>query len=143
MEKAKIQVEKVENGNWNEVPYADISGSFVDSGDAFKGRAWGKTLPTKFVEGESAFVQYESKTNSAGYTNIKITNVADADGTFPVNTKSSGGRSMKADPAKTASIERQVAAKESVKLIVGGIVEMKDFEGAADTILKFIKGENK
>ena len=75
------------------------------------------------------------------YTNYNIIDVADEKGEFQEKGKSYGGsRQAKADPAKTESIERQVAAKETVNLVNAGKAELEDFEAVADRIFNWIKG---
>lgn len=74
------------------------------------------------------------------YTNYNIVDVADENGEFQQKGKSYKGREVKADPAKTKSIERQVAAKETVNLIISGKSELKDFEDVADRLFKWITG---
>jgi len=86
-------------------------------------------------------VKYQVKIQGQ-YTNLVIVDVADEQGNFNQKSGKSYKGGMKADPAKTASIERQVAAKEAVNMINAKSIKLDQFEEWADRINNWIKGES-
>lgn len=83
-------------------------------------------------------IKYQTKIQG-NYTNYIIQDVANEKGEFEAKGKSYKG-GMKADPAKTESIERQVAAKEAVNLIIHDKVKLEQLEETADRIFDWLKG---
>lgn len=135
-----INVEHVREKEWNNRKFWQVEGIHSEKDVSWTGVVWSSSLKDRIREGEDNLLKWD-QTEKNGYTNRKITNVADNDGNFATVQRSSGGRVAKADPAKTNSIERQVAAKEAWGGVIAGVYGPESFELNAKKILKFIQGE--